>query len=363
MGYLISEESGETFPNPAREIGKACILPDNTSGGAQIECESTETVCEVPDEGTFVFTLDSKAVVFKQVYDSVTGLIDLVTLPDSILETLDDVVSLQLTTSSPVWQEWGLSISESANAIMFDYEFTSDAEGLITVYMDGRAVRRLDARYAAEGLQASPLIAVGDVYPGEHKLAFRLDPFTAVASEASISNIRFIRFEGAGVVDIDGDGLDGEEDLDDDGDRVKDTSDLFPEDPNEWSDNDGDGVGDAIDNDDDNDQFADEIDNCRLVANSDQSDADGHKDGEEQFLGSDPLDKNSRPWIICMDTCASDGSCDAFATAISAASTIKSDDAYINYFKVVTGIIEENELTISGNVLVGIEAGQVIIQH
>ncbi|MCB1615693.1 MAG: FG-GAP repeat protein, partial [Pseudomonadales bacterium] len=56
--------------------------------------------------------------------------------------------------------------------------------------------------------------------------------------------------------------------LDSDGDGVTDPLDLFPLDPNEWSDNDNDSIGDNADPDDDN---------------------DGSPDTWEQAMGSDPL--------------------------------------------------------------------------
>ena len=49
---------------------------------------------------------------------------------------------------------------------------------------------------------------------------------------------------------------------DSDGDGVADENDLFPDDPNEWSDYDEDGLGDNADTDDDNDGLADSVDLC-----------------------------------------------------------------------------------------------------
>ncbi len=67
-------------------------------------------------------------------------------------------------------------------------------------------------------------------------------------------------------------------------------------------------------------------------------------------------------WTICIDGCQSEESCDACATDISTAFTMTSDEACINYFKVVDGLVLENAMTISGNVVVGIEGGQIILE-
>jgi len=73
---------------------------------------------------------------------------------------------------------------------------------------------------------------------------------------------------------LDGDGIGDNADADDDGDGMNDTSDAFPNDPNETTDTDGDGIGDNDDADDDGDGVADTTDNCPYTANPDQADAD-----------------------------------------------------------------------------------------
>ena len=66
-----------------------------------------------------------------------------------------------------------------------------------------------------------------------------------------------------------------------------DSADAFPLDPAESADADGDGQGDNADTDDDNDGIADTVDNCPLVANSNQVDCDGDGIGNacEAFPG------------------------------------------------------------------------------
>jgi hypothetical protein len=74
---------------------------------------------------------------------------------------------------------------------------------------------------------------------------------------------------------------------DSDGDGVPNSSDAFPNDPNEWADSDGDEIGDNsdlfpydADNDIDGDGLRANEDNCPLVANADQADLDGDNVGD-----------------------------------------------------------------------------------
>lgn len=76
------------------------------------------------------------------------------------------------------------------------------------------------------------------------------------------------------TADYDGDGTGDNADADDDNDGMNDTSDAFPYDQNETTDTDGDGIGDNSDADDDGDGVADTTDNCPYTANADQADAD-----------------------------------------------------------------------------------------
>ena len=74
--------------------------------------------------------------------------------------------------------------------------------------------------------------------------------------------------------DIDQDGIPDCKDQDRDGDGTLDQEDVFPDDPQEWSDNDQDGIGDNADLDDDN---------------------DGYLDEDEIACQSDPLNRRDKP--------------------------------------------------------------------
>lgn len=80
------------------------------------------------------------------------------------------------------------------------------------------------------------------------------------------------------IPDSDCDGLLDDVDADDDG--VPDEQDAFPLDPTESADTDGDDIGNNADLDDDNDGLTDVGDNCPLVANPGQADANGDDLGD-----------------------------------------------------------------------------------
>jgi hypothetical protein len=106
--------------------------------------------------------------------------------------TVEDT-AITLATGSPVWLGMLVEITEPVNFLNFQAEFLSlpGAEGLLSVYWEGELVGVVDERFpfgALYGGYSLPLTATFD--PGEYTLAFRLDPYTDVASEVRVDDIR-----------------------------------------------------------------------------------------------------------------------------------------------------------------------------
>jgi hypothetical protein len=101
-------------------------------------------------------------------------------------------VSVTLKTGSPVWVEVPITISKPFNLLKFDYEFlsTAGAQGVVTAFVDDHLVYKIDERSADPRLNTTQDIPVGDLFPGQHTVGFRLDPFTAVQSAVRISDIQ-----------------------------------------------------------------------------------------------------------------------------------------------------------------------------
>jgi hypothetical protein len=95
-----------------------------------------------------------------------------------------------LGTGSPVWINLDLSTDEVTNFLVFDYEFTSDADGLLSVYLDGELLGTFYERFALDGQQSSGhLFFEDDMEAGSHILGFRVDPLSDDASLVSLSGI------------------------------------------------------------------------------------------------------------------------------------------------------------------------------
>lgn len=99
---------------------------------------------------------------------------------------------VSLTTGSPAWFADRIDIDDPANVLSFDYDFTSieGSEGLLGVYWDGQLIGTIDERTAdAEGLSTIHFLLPGQAEAGLHTVAFRLDPYTDVPSQAIIDHV------------------------------------------------------------------------------------------------------------------------------------------------------------------------------
>ncbi|MBI4848584.1 MAG: DUF1566 domain-containing protein [Nitrospirae bacterium] len=128
------------------------------------------------------------------------------TTSESCIPELSPQNSLIMRTCSPVWVIASQDIASLINTLTFDYQFTSIAKGLLSVYFDGQLVNKVDGQNASDGINHSDNVALGDISPGKHTVSFRLDPSTQEQAVIELSNVQFSAMQVVFVSDADNDG-------------------------------------------------------------------------------------------------------------------------------------------------------------
>lgn len=96
-----------------------------------------------------------------------------------------------MTTGSPVWLSAELTFVENVNLLQFDYQFTSSALGLLSVYFEDELVF-LAEEASSSGTESSGWIWLGaDFGPGNHELRFLLEPTSDIPSILEVSALQF----------------------------------------------------------------------------------------------------------------------------------------------------------------------------
>ena len=102
-----------------------------------------------------------------------------------------DVDGLCMQTGSPVWMQTIVTLEEEANLLAFSAEFLSEegAEGILQIFCNGELVATIDERTAVDGIEEYIFLLPEELEPSDCLIAFRLDPFTEVASSIQINNL------------------------------------------------------------------------------------------------------------------------------------------------------------------------------
>lgn len=100
-----------------------------------------------------------------------------------------------LVTASPSWIATFVTLTNPANALVFDSYFTSTngARGLFTVFMDGNPIGLMDETAVASGLQNYTFSFPQTSANTTHVLGFRLDPYTNTQSSVILTNIALVQ--------------------------------------------------------------------------------------------------------------------------------------------------------------------------
>jgi hypothetical protein len=188
FGFPLSLETGkQTLPShkfislsePYFRRSDSCILSRNFPKNLR-DCQTT-LLAGSPTSNVIQNTpLDfTSALTTNQLLASNTGNFNFPT-PNSVL----------MATGSPVWISVFLRINSYIDSLRFDYQFLSNAEGLLSVFFDNQVVYKADERITTNGINSSRDVWIGDIDPGDHVLSFRLDGFSGMQSLVQLSNIR-----------------------------------------------------------------------------------------------------------------------------------------------------------------------------
>lgn len=201
MGYPLSEESGRTVSELAAQYRK-------NEG-----CWATSAGCTPGSTYPPSFWSFFPGALAETTVDSVNGVVDIAIsgatnlweLADSIILGVDwalspssrasrltarTMFSAATTTGEvPSWAVLHTTTSEPVNTLRFNWHFASAGEGYVRIFVDDVLVREMDQRYLPEQSSKPEEVYVGDLAPGRHKVAIRLDGFGASASGVQLTNV------------------------------------------------------------------------------------------------------------------------------------------------------------------------------
>ncbi|MEK7548209.1 MAG: PKD domain-containing protein [Patescibacteria group bacterium] len=180
---------------------------------------------------------------------------------------------------------------------------TKDLLGLVRFYDNDKQFGADQAISIFAGKSDGVFIDWNPSY-GNHKIAVKIFPWQP---EIDDPNNNWIVDNVFVIQDTDHDGTPNATDNDDDGDKVVDTEDAFPLNPQEQYDTDGDNKGNNEDKDDDNDDVPDEFDDLPLdsteTIDTDKDglgnikdlddDNDGIIDSDEENAGTNPTNPDT----------------------------------------------------------------------
>jgi hypothetical protein len=122
------------------------------------------------------------SIVNSTIINSFTDATATITYPSS--------TSIKMFTGSPVWVKVTTTTTNPYNIMNFHYAFesASGSQGMFSVSVDNQVVDILDERIATSGDETD--VFIGNLAPGPHTFAFRLDPYTNVQSVLELSNMQ-----------------------------------------------------------------------------------------------------------------------------------------------------------------------------
>jgi len=161
-------------------------IGEEEDDGFPTSMESLDSTEEWLSPSKYQYSADSLAISNMQYVNPVDQILN--TSPTGTIDSSSGQVTLG--TGSPVWINLELTTDDVTNFLEFDFEFTEDADGLLSVYLDDELLGLFYERFALDGQQNSgKLFFEDDFEAGFHVLAFRVDPLTDSTSFVTLSGI------------------------------------------------------------------------------------------------------------------------------------------------------------------------------
>lgn len=117
---------------------------------------------------------------------------------------LVQAAAVEDTTEPPAWFTASVTTQEPANTLRFNWRFASGGEGFVRIFVDDQLVHKMDQRHLPLASLAPEEVYVGDLEPGTHKLAIRLDGFGENPSGFEMTDVQLGKLVALPDTDADG---------------------------------------------------------------------------------------------------------------------------------------------------------------
>ncbi|HOW80717.1 MAG TPA: hypothetical protein PK406_14830 [Verrucomicrobiota bacterium] len=92
-------------------------------------------------------------------------------------------------TQDPAWLVVHILTNQPGNTLRFNWRFATGGEGLLRLFANEKLVREIDQRHVPAVSPQPESVYVGDLAPGTHKIAFRLDGYGTNPSGVELTGV------------------------------------------------------------------------------------------------------------------------------------------------------------------------------
>ena len=194
MGYELSKEAGSNMNVLSARETEECLMEEN--GDCTPVSWTPQTLAFLP-EALLETTIDVTVGTVDILKDTAATLFDRLKLKteDILFGGFSIAGALPPSSDDPAYIAITFETTAPVNVLRFDWAFEVAGQGVLHVYVDGDLVGQIDQRFVLPTSIETETISIGDATgelpPGAHHVAFRLDGFGANESEIDLTNVRF----------------------------------------------------------------------------------------------------------------------------------------------------------------------------